>query len=123
MSATLEDLVAEIAAGRTRPKATMINRRNPSAKQLKLRAIVEGVKAEASPCQWCEACKQGITDSTAIPAPSAAMCVEHTALSVEWSRWFATAAEYAPSILPSITSRGLEIVRQKVLAVIMKEVA
>jgi hypothetical protein len=104
-------------------KAKMINPRKPSQKQLKLRRLVEGAKVAEIGCDWCKAVRDGKTDSTAICKPTAPMCLDHRALSVEWSRWFASAPFDAPSIMGSITERGLEVARRQMLKSIMKEVA
>lgn len=111
MSAQLEAIVQDILIARE--AAMRANKLNPAQQYLKNR--IEQAKAEAADCLWCEACQKGITDSTAIPKPSLndKLCLEHLALNVRWSRWFATAAEFAPSIMPEIVAEGLAIARKR----------
>ena len=85
---------------------------DPTPKMLRLRALVEQAEAKSHPCAWCEAVARGVLDSTAIPKPSASMCLEHQALSVRWSRWFAKAQWNAPSIMSEIVSEGVEIAKR-----------
>lgn len=86
----------------------------PTPKMLKLRALTERYANESDlPCEWCKRVQAGDHTSTAIPKPSASMCLEHRALSVRWSRWFATARWNAPSVLPEIVTEGVEIAERQ----------
>lgn len=114
-SKLIDSLEAEKAKRKTAPRPNQLEA---------LKAIMakrEEKKAPAA-CLWCKEILAGNLTSTAIPKPSAAMCLEHHALNVEWSRRMCKLdanllpVEDDEALVAEIVERGISIVKARQVA-------